>query len=506
MQLPDLEIRPRSNWEALDLGTRLAQRHLTSLMLAWAALTLPIFALLTLVLWRYPSAALLLFWWLKPLYERLPLYFLSRAVFGETPGIGQCLRALPGQLRAQWFASLTWRRLSPTRSFDLPVVQLEGLHGKARQQRLAILGQRTSGAASWLTIAGYHLEVALLLGLMALLYLLLPEPVLADWQWQDLLAQDGQWLWLEHLTNLFYALVLVVWEPIYVACGFSLYLNRRTELEGWDIELGFRRLRQRAPRAAALGLVLLGCLLLVPPEPAWAERAPKPQDERLLNQALTSAEAQKRITALLSEPPFEHREQVSAWRLASTDEPEETDDADGTDLFERLRTLREFFESLAPMTEGLLWIALFAGVLLLVWRYRQWLALFAARVPLRLPRRPPPAVLFGLAVSPESLPADVAGEAERLWEKSPRQALGLLYRATLSHLLHQRQLPVKDSHTEAEVLALLAAQDAGAVYAYTASLTEQWQNLAYGHLPLPPDTRQRLCQGYRALFSQGVPA
>jgi hypothetical protein len=28
----------------------------------------------------------------------------------------------------------------------------------------------------------------------------------------------------------------MVWEPIYVACGFSLYLNRRTVLEAWDIE------------------------------------------------------------------------------------------------------------------------------------------------------------------------------------------------------------------------------------------------------------------------------
>ena len=48
------------------------------------------------------------------------------------------------------------------------------------------------------------------------------------------------------------ALVLVVWEPIYVACGFSLYLNRRTVLEAWDIELVFRRMRQRLVGASAV--------------------------------------------------------------------------------------------------------------------------------------------------------------------------------------------------------------------------------------------------------------
>ena len=48
---------------------------------------------------------------------------------------------------------------------------------------------------------------------------------------------------------------ICVVEPLYVAGGFGLYLNRRTELEAWDIEIAFRRIdRQRldgAPRIAA---------------------------------------------------------------------------------------------------------------------------------------------------------------------------------------------------------------------------------------------------------------
>ena len=103
MRLTDasVAIRPRSAWEALDLGTLLARRHAPLLMASWALLTLPLFVLLSLLLWQHPSWALFLFWWLKPLYERLPLHILSHALFGDTPGLKASLRAMPRLLRPQ---------------------------------------------------------------------------------------------------------------------------------------------------------------------------------------------------------------------------------------------------------------------------------------------------------------------------------------------------------------------------------------------------------------------
>ena len=77
------------------------------------------------------------------MFERLPLHILSKALFGETPSLRESLKAFPGLLRQQWLASLTWRRLSTARSFDLPVQQLEGLDGRARKQRLVTLSLRT---------------------------------------------------------------------------------------------------------------------------------------------------------------------------------------------------------------------------------------------------------------------------------------------------------------------------------------------------------------------------
>jgi len=512
MQLSDasVSIRPRSPWEALDLGTLLARRHAKLLMTTWAAVTLPLFGLISLLLWQHPSLALLLFWWLKPLYERLPLHILSKALFGETPDFRESLRAFPGLLRPQLLASLTWRRLSTTRSFDLPVQQLEGLDGKARKQRLLTLSLRSGRAPSWLTVVGVHLEGALWLGLLGVLYFLLPAQLVQRWNWEDLLGLSAEWLWLEHLSNLLYALVLIVWEPIYVACGFSLYLNRRTHLEAWDIELAFRRLRQRLLSAAPAVLLACGLLFWPAAHDAWAA-APTadtaqqgPESERLLNQPLTSETARERIDALLDQPPFQHRETVTRWRFGAQDSPQEPGAL--ARLLERLLqggSLWESLESLAQALEVLLWTALALLVALLLWRYRDWLQTFGCRIQLPARRRQPaPAQLFGLDVAPESLPNDVASEAERLWQHDPRAALALLYRGLLSRLLHDFQLPLKAAHTEGEVLARVRQLQREPLSRFAEQLTQHWQHQAYGHRNAEDVIRDELCAGWRTLFAE----
>jgi len=525
MRLTDISValRPRSTWEAMDLGVLLARRHAGLLLASWALVSLPLFALFSLLLWQSPSWALLLFWWLKPAYERLPLYILSHALFGDTPTLKQALKAWPRLLKPQLLASLSWRRFSPTRSFDLPVLQLEGLSGQARSQRLVVLGQRDAAGATWLTLVGAHLEMALWFGLITLLYLLLPQQMTQDLDWQRLVnAAGGDWLWLEHLSNGLYALLLIVWEPVYVACGFTLYLNRRTALEAWDIELVFRRLRQRLSGVAYALLLGAGLLLMQTPVPAWAAEAASscavpladpvgPEAERLLQQPLTSKAAQDSIRALLDQPPFENRETVTRWRFGAENRPEKPADAQSlAELLKRFADLMSLWSSLATVAlffEALLWATLFCLLALLVWRYRDWLNAFAARLGLpRRRRRAAPAVLFGLEVAPESLPADVAGEAERLWAEHPREALGLLYRALLSRLLHDFRLPLKGAHTEGEVLQLVLHLNQAELGRFAQALTRHWQNLAYGHR-LPPESLKRgLCEGWRRLFEPGVRA
>ncbi|MFJ5257739.1 DUF4129 domain-containing protein [Pseudomonas sp. NPDC088414] len=513
MRLSDatVAIRPRTSWEAMDLGVLMSQQHRRLLMTSWAIVTLPLFAVLTLLLWDSPSLAVLIFWWLKPVYERLPLYILSKALFGETPTLKQALREFPRLLKPQWLASLTWRRLSLSRSFLLPVLQLEGLDGTARQQRLQVLLQRNAGAAQWLTIIGMHLETALWIGLMVLFYMLLPQQIETDWDWQSLILDtDHHWRWLEHLTNAFYALVLVVWEPIYVACGFSLYLNRRTTLEAWDIELVFRRLRQRL-NSSAVGLLLAVCLLLpaVPPVWAAADPASAPEAPRLLHQPLTSQAAHDSIKAMLEQPPFKNKESVTRYRFG--DDPAAPAEGKPGEAPQWLKTLlgwldSQRFNALAGLIEVLLWGALIAAVGWLIWRYREFLRTFVSRRP-KLPARirpPAPQQAFGLDLSPQTLPDDIAASAEQLWHTQPRAALGLLYRGLLSRLLHDFALTLKPADTEHQVLLRVEQLQRPELLAFSRSLTQHWQNMAYGHRIPAAHLQQELCDGWRALFDHGA--
>lgn len=502
MRLSDASvvIRPRTTWEAMDLGVLLARKHRVLLMSSWALVSLPIFILISLALWDYPSVAVLVFWWLKPAFERLPLYILSTALFGETPTLKQALRQWPRLLKGQLLASLTWRRLSLSRSFVMPVVQLEGLGGLARQQRLGVLQQRNAGAARWLTLIGIHLETALWIGLMALFYLFLPQQVELDWDWQQLALTSSQdWLWLEHLTNALYALVLVLWEPIYVACGFSLYLNRRTVLEAWDLELVFRRLRQRLGSTVAVLLLAVG-LLLVPPTPQAMA------DQPVAAQPLSTPAASQAIKRLLEEPPFKNPESVTRYRFGEDQTIDKTKPTGDARLPAWLKSLldnlnSDTFKSLALVMEVLLWSLLIAGIALVAWRYRDWLHAFVShrRAP-RTVDQPVPSQLFGLDMGVETLPDDMAGTAEQLWATQPREALGLLYRGLLSRLLHDFNLPLKNADTEGQVLERVRHLQQPQLLAFSDDLTRHWQNLAYGHRVPPALAQQQLCAHWRALF------
>jgi hypothetical protein len=501
MRLSDASvvIRPRTAWEAMDLGVLMAREHRLLLMGSWALVTLPVFALLTALLWKYPSTAMFLFWWLKPAFDRLPLYILSTALFGETPGLKQAVRQWPRLLNGQLLASLTWRRLSLSRSFVMPVSQLEGLDGQARQRRLGVLQQRNAGAARWLTIVGMHLEIGLWFGCMALFYLFIPQQLELDWDWQRLaLATSTETVWLEHLSNAFYALVLVFWEPIYVACGFSLYLNRRTVLEAWDLELVFRRLRQRLSNIAPLLLLVIGLTLLPLNPPAMADE----------NKPLSTESASQSIKSLLDKPPFKNPETVTRYRFGE-EKPSLKNKAHGDGklpawlqaLLDNLNS--DTFKHVAQGLEVLLWSILIGGLVLLGWRYRDWLRTFVSRRGPRKPKAatPVPTQLFGLELGTETLPRDIASTAEQLWSTQPREALGLLYRGLLSRLLHDFNLPLKSADTEGQVLERVHQLQQPQLLAFSDELTRHWQNLAYGHHLPPASAQKKLCSDWRALFS-----
>ncbi|MFK3797667.1 DUF4129 domain-containing protein [Pseudomonas sp. NPDC088444] len=518
-------IRPRNPWEAVDLGVLFARQHQYLLITSWALVTLPTFLLLSVVLWDYPTLAVLLFWWLKPAFERLPLLILSQALFGQPPTLKNALGAWVRALKPQLLASLTWRRFSLSRSFNLPVLQLEGLDGLPRAQRIALLGQKNLWVARCLTSMGSTLEMCLWIGLMVLFYTLIPQQVELDWSWRSLLAVDSSWNWLEHLTNAFYALVLVMWGPIYVASGFALYINRRTTLEAWDIELTFRRLRQRVVGSAYALLLGVALALSVSPSSVMADESadepnyscplppldlPQTEDQvaapntaRLLNQPLTSAASREAIKGVLDSPPFKNPKNVSGWRLPEQKHNAKTKASDTPQWLAKLILgMLNLGKTLSTVFEALLWTLLALTLGWVIWRYRAWFGTFVSRNKATpVTRHNVPQQLFGLQVNTESLPDDVAAAAERLWQQSPREALSLLYRALLNRLLTDYQLPLKNSDTEGQVLAHTERLNLPPLHAFSQTLTHHWQTLAYGHQLPAAEVLKSLCDDWRRLFT-----
>ncbi|HEX6691069.1 MAG TPA: hypothetical protein VF110_07985, partial [Burkholderiales bacterium] len=142
----------------------------------------------------------------------------------------------------------------------------------------------------------------------------------------------------------------------------------------------------------------------------------------------------------------------------------------------------------------LLWVLAGAVLAYALWFLARMLP--CGREPVPEPYRPPPA-LFGMELAPETLPADVAGAAAALAREGRlREALGLLYRGTLSVLVHQRGVRLLASHTEAEVLQL-----SGKETTYLEKLVDAWRLCAYAKRDPSVADIELLAQGYRASFA-----
>lgn len=231
-----LRMRPRTPMEAADLGVRLCQSAARPVYLCYWAVGLPVVALSLATFEIADWLPALLIWWAKPWLDQTILFVLSRAAFGQPTALGDLWKA---QRRVWWSQlplSLTTRRLSPWRSFTLPVYQLEGLPLlKARRRVLQIRRGRTSPAAL-MTGAFSTAENVLTVAVTSLVFWFMPGEVTSA----TLFSQETSALIGLPMT-IAYALVVLFLEPFYVAAGFAMYLNRRAQLEAWDIEQELRR-------------------------------------------------------------------------------------------------------------------------------------------------------------------------------------------------------------------------------------------------------------------------
>ncbi|MGD0504173.1 MAG: hypothetical protein ABSD02_15650 [Steroidobacteraceae bacterium] len=230
-------LRPRSIWEGCDLGVRLLQSWLRPVYRTYLAVALPLFALCLLTDPIAGWLPTLLIWLSKPWLDRTALFALSRALFGQRT----TLEDLWDHRREVWLTglatALTSQRLSASRSFKQPILQLEGLSGAALGSRVRQLTARHRGTARAMTVAFANAEFALTVSALSLQIWLSPHAseIPRDW-----LSAAPEFM-SSFKTSIAYAAAVAFLEPFYVAAGFGMYINRRVELEAWDIEQEFRR-------------------------------------------------------------------------------------------------------------------------------------------------------------------------------------------------------------------------------------------------------------------------
>ena len=472
-------VRPRGSLEAVDLGFQLARRNFAALFGAHAAVVLSVSGALALAFPGRLGVVAALVWWLKPVFDRVCLHVLSIALLGTAPRFTETLAALPrALLQSGLLASLTWLRWSPTRSFYAPVLQLEGLRGIARRRRQRVLAGRESSTAIALMGVCGALELVILIAGLQLFATLRPDGSPLEFWTQDLLNPTPGLIALE--VALYLVAVCLV-EPLYVAGGFTLYINRRVWLEGWDVEIAFRRLERRA-RAAALAVVLV--LLAVAPLRANAA----PDVRCKVDSAEDAADC---IQGVLEDPEFSQTVKFRAWRPRAFN-----GDVD-LGLLGRLASwLASLASEVARVGMWLLIPVVLAVILVAAARGLRWRGRRAA-----LGEAPFDAeVRRGFDLRPESLPDDVLGAARaRFAAGDPAAALSLLYRAALIELGRRFRLRLPASATEAECERLARGVDSPLADDF-AALARAWLYCAYGHRPPGEDEWHALCARWSAGF------
>jgi len=471
-------LRPRTPREAVDLGVAMLREHAVAVWSAWFAFTLPI-AVVCIVLGSLiglPWLGLLLLWWLLPLFDRLPVFVLSRAVFDRAPGWRETLR---GQRKMPWggtWASLSWRRLDTQRALRLPLELLEGLTGQQRGPRWRVLRRNISGSATMLTYGCLQLELVLFFSVFLLIALFVPRELVSD-PFGGLFRHNPQDS--SQSLSIFVSIVgyfaMSVIEPWYVASGFGLYLTRRTQLEAWDIDLAFRRMRHRLMNAGRVLALVLACVAFPQMSHAADEKPAKPEQSVQLDKVFDPLRSggnsafSRAASQAYEDKRFAQPVKKLEWVLRQqADQPRRETVSAGTAITGNL---------FAGGINILLWSLLAVAVVML--------AIFAAR-HLRVRTRSNGKLSEKLHTSVTELsaeaplPNDLAGVTRMLWRGGKRrEALALLYRGCVEQVAAASHSGVPEDATEAECLRRARALDNEEHRQRAVAIVRTWQYAAY---------------------------
>jgi hypothetical protein len=409
-----------------------------------------------------------LFWWWKPAATRMVLFELSRRLFGERPSWRESLRQIPRVWTRRFFYRFSISRLSPWLPVTLAVEDLEGLRGKAHKLRRQQLARRGDGAVMWIYLIGDLAACWFGIAILILAGIFIPE------------GQDGAWqMALESYdpsnpteipllilrTVVCCVMLAMSFADVFVTgAGFGIYLNNRTWLEGWDVELAFKRL---ARRLGGVLLVILLCLLSMP-------GVSKAEGE--------TADPAQVIREVKEHPDFEVHTVID--KIPKQRESNWSRDLSGLGGAVEWIGKAVMYLIVASVVTALVW---------LIWTNRH-LFMRAGIVDGNAPRIPKARVVMGLDVSPETLPGDIPSAALALWwQGRHRDALGLLYRGVISRVIESARVEIRESDTEGDCLRRVEQAGAAASPDYFRGITGAWTRLAYAGCPPDDVEMEALC-------------
>ncbi|MEP4079405.1 MAG: DUF4129 domain-containing protein [Haloferula sp.] len=461
------ELRPRSEWEAVDLGLALVRRDFWSLGLVWWMGMLPLLPVGFLLLPAHPFWFCFAFWWWIPVASRLVLFKLSRSLFGDDPEMKEVFREFPRAISRRFFYRMFWARFSPWRPLTMPVEDLEGLKGKDYSMRCRVLMRRGDSSVIMLAMWRVFLTFWMAVTMFFTVALFVPEGVGEGWTEAVVLWFEGDTvipplsLSLVVVSALCCSMCLV--DLFSIGAGFGIYVNHRTWVEGWDVELAFRRLGNRLRGVA--GVLMTGMLAF--------SAAP-----------VDASESSEVIDGVLGDEDFKIHEETI--RVPQLDWLENLNWGGGSGS-----GAVGFVEVLGLLLKFGLFVGLLALLGWLIYRYRHVFQRMGGGGGQSA--KPQAKVVMGMEVAPESLPEDVSDAALRMWREGNRhEAMSLLYRGSISWMINRGGVEIAESDTESDCLTRVEHAETGHSD-YFSRLTLLWIKLAYGREePGDPEVEQ-LC-------------
>ncbi|MDH3622204.1 MAG: hypothetical protein OER91_14995, partial [Gammaproteobacteria bacterium] len=294
-------------------------------------------------------------------------------------------------------------------------------------------------------------------------------------------------------------------QPWFVGAGFGLYINCRTQLEAWDIEVAFRRMVQR--RAGTVAAAALLAMLIIPPlvsptpayaqEPEAAETEQPTEDDPGFVGFWTDDEVSVAMEAILASDALNTTEETEEWQRRRDVEPEP--DTEEKDMSALDAALERLFNVISMTIEFGLWITVAVVILIIFLTRNRWLPYVGFETSSRPTARK--IYLAGGELTADQLPDDIVAEVQKAWRAGrKREALSLLYRGSVFAAVTEHGVRLPRSATEGACIRAVAAQTDNARSGFFRRVVHVWVRCAYGNQDPSDDAVLPLCSEWPQHF------